>query len=204
MLIKKVYKIMATSRLALKTFTICWFTALSILMLATRGTHFAGLTGLPEASWMIFMVAGLLLPAWSFAWFMSLAVGIDAYAFSFGGVRGTCLSVAYAMLIPAYFSMWMAGRLTKPYLNSRFSGFARFFGFAMGGTLICELISSGSFYLWSGNFEPTVAEFLSRELQYAPAVFSSSAYWVVAFIAATALHRTYQKINNRNTLPEKA
>ena len=147
------------------------------------------------------MAAGTLLPAWSFAWLMSLAVGIDAYAFTFGGVPGTCLSVAYAMLIPAYLSMWVAGRLTRPYFNGRFSGFAMFFGFAMGATLICELISSGSFYLWSGNFEPTVAEFISRELQYAPAVFSSSAYWAIAFIGATALYRSYHKVIKPNALP---
>ena len=90
---------------------------LSALMLLTRGSHFSGFNALPEASWMIFMVAGTLLPIWSFAWFMSLAVGIDAYAFTFGGVPGTCFSVAYAMLIPAYFSMWVAGRLSKFYLT---------------------------------------------------------------------------------------
>ena len=89
------------------------FITLSLLMVVTRGSHFSGFNALPEASWMIFMVAGTLLPVWSFAWFMSLAVGIDAYAFTFGGVPGTCFSVAYAMLIPAYFSMWMAGAGVK-------------------------------------------------------------------------------------------
>ena len=48
--------------------------ALSVLMLLTRGAHFSGFNALPEASWMIFMVAGILLPYWSFAWFMSLAI----------------------------------------------------------------------------------------------------------------------------------
>ena len=173
---------------------------LSVLMLMTRGSHFSGFDALPEASWMIFMVAGAILHAWSFAWFMSLAVGIDAYAFTFGGVPGTCFSVAYGMLIPAYFSMWMAGRLAKPYLSSRFSGSAVFFGFAMGGTLICELISSGSFYLWSGNFQPTMVEFITRELQYAPAVFASSAYWAVAFIVVSALYRLYSQVKSPEAL----
>jgi len=175
--------------------------SLSILMLITRGSHFSGFNALPEASWMIFMVAGTLFPAWSFAWFMSLAVGIDAYAFTFGGVPGTCLSIAYGMLIPAYFSMWMAGRLAKPYFTGNLSGFAVFFGFAMAGTLVCELISSGSFYLWSGNFEPTFAEFITRELAYAPAAFSSSAYWAVAFIVGTAVYRLYQQTKAPAALP---
>ena len=173
---------------------------LSALMLLTRGSHFSGMNALPEASWMIFMVAGTLLPAWSFAWFMSLAVGIDAYAFTFGGVPGTCFSVAYSMLVPAYFSMWMAGRLTKPYFNANLSGSAAFFSFAMAGTFVCELISSGSFYLWSGNFEPTMVEFITRELQYAPAVFASSAYWAVAFIVARALYRLYSQVKSPEAL----
>ena len=174
---------------------------LSALMLITRGSHFSGINALPEASWMIFMAAGTLLPTWSFAWFMSLAIGIDAYAFTFGGVPGTCFSLAYGMLIPAYFSMWIAGRLAKPYFTGNLSGSALFFGFAMAGTLVCELISSGSFYLWSGSFEPTFAEFVSRELAYAPAAFSSSAYWAVAFIVGTAVYRLYQQTKTPAALP---
>jgi hypothetical protein len=173
---------------------------LSALMLITRGSHFSGINALPEASWMIFMAAGTLLPTWSFAWFMSLAIGIDAYAFTFGGVPGTCFSIAYGMLIPAYFSMWIAGRLAKPYFTGNLSGSALFFGFAMAGTLVCELISSGSFYLWSGNFEPTFAEFVSRELAYAPAAFSSSAYWAVALIVGTTAYRLYQQAKAPNAL----
>ena len=168
-----------------------WIAALSLLMLITRGAHFSGFNALPEASWMIFMAAGALLPVWGFAWFMTLAVGIDAYAFTFGGVPGTCLSVAYAMLVPAHFAMWMAGKLSKPYLNGQISGSLMVFGLAMIGTALCELISSGSFYLWSGNFEPTMAEFISREVAYAPAVFASSAFWAVALIAVSVTVRAF-------------
>ena len=173
--------------------SICLILTLTLVMGLTRGSHFSGFDALPEASWMTFMIAGALLPLWSFAWFMSLAVLIDAYAFTFGGVPGTCLSFAYGMLIPAYFSMWVAGRLSKFYLTGEPAGFAVFFGFAMLGTAFCELISSGSFYLWSGNFEPTLSEFLSRELEYAPATFSSSAYWAVAFTVSSVVYHAYQK-----------
>jgi hypothetical protein len=96
--------------------------------------------------------------------------------------------------------MWIAGRLAKPYFTGNLSGSALFFGFTMAGTLACELISSGSFYLWSGNFEPTFAEFVSRELAYAPAAFSSSAYWAVAFIVGTAIYRIYQQAKAPNAI----
>jgi hypothetical protein len=164
---------------------------LSVLMLATRGAHFSDFNALPEASWMIFMAAGILLPMWSFAWFMGLAVGIDAYAFTFGGVPGTCLSVAYAMLVPAYAAMWFAGRLVKPYLDGSMASYGLFFGAAMAGTAVCEMISSGSFYLWSGLFEPTWAEFVTREIKYAPAAFASSAFWTVAFIVGFIGYQAY-------------
>lgn len=166
---------------------------LSLLMLITRGSHFSGVNALPEASWMIFMAAGVLLPMWSFAWLMGLAVGIDAYAFTFGGVPGTCLSVAYAMLVPAYGAMWAAGRLIKPYLNGSLASHGLFFASAIGATAVCELISSGSFYLWSGLFEPTWTEFVAREMKYAPAAFASSAYWAIVCLVTSALTRLYQQ-----------
>ena len=166
--------------------------SLILLMFATRGAHVSGFNTLPEASWMVFFIAGLLLPTWSLAAFLGLAVGIDAYAFTFGGVPGTCLSVAYAMLIPAYSVMWIVGRLVQPYFESTVTGHGVTFMAAMLATAACELISSGSFYLWSGLFEPTWAEFLAREMQYAPAAFASSAFWAVAFIASHGLYCRYQ------------
>ena len=178
-----------------------YIVGLSVLMLLTRGAHFSGINALPEASWMIFMAAGMLLPMWSFAWFMSLAVAIDAYAFTFGGVPGTCLSVAYAMLVPAYAAMWAGGRLIKPHLTSGLVGYGMLFIAAMASTAVCELVSSGSFYLWSGLFEPTWAEFVSREIQYAPAAFASSAYWAIAFIVVSAVCRMYQEAKASNPLP---
>lgn len=175
---------------------------LSGLMLLTRGAHFSGLTALPEASWMIFMVAGCLLPTVSLLWFLGLAVGIDAYAFTFGGVPGTCLSIAYAMLVPAYAAMWVTGRALGSSWHGSMIGYVRFFAAAMGATAICELISSGSFYLWSGLFNPTWPEFLARELQYAPAVFASSAFWAVAFSVIFGLSRLYTATNTERVLTQ--
>ena len=159
--------------------------AISLLMLLTRGAHFSGFNALPEASWMIFMVAGVLLPTSSFAWFMSLAIGIDAYAFTFGGVPGLLLYRLQHVDSGVLLDVGCWSTIEAILLTGESAGFAVFFGLAIIGTFVCELISSGSFYLWSGNFEPTLAEFVSRELTYAPAAFSSSAYWAVAFILSS-------------------
>lgn len=173
---------------------------LSGLMLLTRGSHFSGFNALPEASWMIFMVAGCVLPNIGLPWFLTLAVGIDAYAFTFGGVPGTCFSLAYAMLIPAYSAMWLAGRMVNASWDGSAVGYGLFFAAAMGATAVCELISSGSFYLWSGLFNPTWSEFLARESQYAPAVFASSAFWAVAFSITLGLSRLYGMYKTESAL----
>jgi len=46
-----------------------------------------------------------------------------------------------------------------------------------------------------------MVEFITRELQYAPAVFASSAYWAVVFIAASALYRLYSQVKSPEALP---
>ena len=68
----------------------------------------------------------------------------------------------------------------------------------MAGTLICELISSGSFYLFSGHFDPTFAEFFAREFVYIPAVFSSSAFWTVIFILSVKATHMYRQSVTEN------
>lgn len=160
---------------------------LAILMLVTRGSHVSGWNALPEASWMVFFAAGLLLPTVALPALFALAVGIDAYAFTFGGVPGTCLSVAYAMLAPAYASLWLAGRFAGQVSGSSRQYYSAWAGAALLGTAVCEVISSGSFYLWSGLFEPTWAEFVQRELRYAPAVFASTAFWGTILILVHAI-----------------
>ena len=140
---------------------------------------------------MTFMVAGALLPGGRSLGSCPLLSLLTPTHLLLAAYLVPAYRFAYSMLIPAYFSMWISGRLSRPHLTANLSGFAVFFGFAMLGTAFCELISSGSFYLWSGNFEPTLSEFISRELKYAPAAFSSSAYWAIAFIAGSAIYAVF-------------
>lgn len=167
---------------------------LTALMILTRGSHFAGMAALPEASWMIFMIAGAMYSFTVFCWFVGLAIGIDAYAFTYGDVPGTCLSVAYGMLIPAHLSMWLAGKVAGAYLDGGILGYLAFFALALGGTAVCELISSASFYFWSGNFETSFSEFIDREKKYAPAMFASSAFWAIAFVCFSVLSGVFKQM----------
>ncbi len=52
---------------------------------------------------------------------------------------------------------------------------------------VCELISSGSFYFFSGRFaEPTLAEFAGRIVKYFPAFLGSTAFWVATAVVVHA------------------
>lgn len=63
------------------------------------------------------------------------------------------------------------------------------------GTALCELISSGGFYFFSGRFEQTnLTQFASRLVEYFPRSFSSLLFYVgiagvihALFRAASAL-----------------
>lgn len=144
--------------------------ALLVLMAATRSHHFVGaLHLLPDASWAVFFLAGALLGrAWQFALFCILAAGIDWVAINLAGVSGFCVTPAYAMLLPAYGALWLAGRW---FAQQRRIALLPFLGAALVSAVAAELFSSGGFYFLGGRFaEPSLVEFLQREAEYFPAM----------------------------------
>ena len=85
--------------------------ALALLLAMTRGQHFATVN-LPSASWAVFFLAGALLrPRWLFPALFIEASLLDFAAVQWAGVSDWCLSPAYWMLLPAYGSLWLGGRL---------------------------------------------------------------------------------------------
>lgn len=159
--------------------------ALVALVIATRGQHFATLHVLPGASWAVFLLAGIYLrPLWTlpalfgFVWFLDFA------AFTWGGASSFCLTPAYAFLLPAYGSLWLAGRWYAARHRFAWPTLLPLAVAAVVGATVCELFSSGGFYFFSGRFaEPTLIEFGARLLKYFPSYLSSLAFYVA--IAAT-------------------
>ncbi|MGE0810496.1 MAG: hypothetical protein AB7N69_07750 [Immundisolibacter sp.] len=166
--------------------------ALAALMLATRSHHFASPLHLPDASWAVFFLAGALLPGWRpLAALLGLAAAVDFLAIAFGGVSAFCVSPAYAALIPAYGALFAAGRLYTRWHRPAVSSLVPFATTALAGTLACELLSSGAFYVFSGRFaELSLATFGARLVQYLPlsvegtALYLGAAAIVYAVIAA--------------------
>jgi hypothetical protein len=164
--------------------------ALTALLVATRGHHFASLTNLPSASLAVFFLAGFYLRrSWVFAGLLATAALIDFSAITFGGVSSFCVTPAYALLVPAYGAVWLAGRWFATRYSFSWPALAPLATSLMTGAAPSELFSSGGFYFFGGRFaDPTLVEFGARLAKYFPQVLSGYLFWIgVAAVVHIAL-----------------
>ncbi len=151
---------------------------LATLVVLTRSQHFAILHHLPGASWAVFFLAGVYIKSrWGLTAFLSLVFLLD-FSYYWSGVYSACFTPAYAMLLPAYASLWMAGRWYAKQHELNFSSLILLGSAVLVGTFSCELLSSGGYYLFSGQFEPNFSEFASRLVQYYPHSLFGMAFYV--------------------------
>ncbi|MFL6649095.1 MAG: hypothetical protein ACJ8KO_14135 [Sulfurifustaceae bacterium] len=174
--------------------------ALIGLIVLTRGYHVTTLAHvLPEASWAAFFLAGVYLRAvWAPALLFAVAALLDYTAVTWGGVSDFCISPAYAALLPAYAALWLAGRWYAG--RHRFTA-ATLPSLALSGvlgTFACELISSGSFYFYSGRIaNATAAGFAGELIRYTPASLQAMAFWIVA---AALVHVLIVTVRNHTAI----
>ncbi len=144
---------------------------LATLVVLTRSQHFAILHHLPGASWAVFFLAGVYIKSrWGLTAFLSLVFLLD-FSYYWSGVYSACFT-------PAYASLWMAGRWYAKQHELNFSSLILLGSAVLVGTFSCELLSSGGYYLFSGQFEPNFSEFASRLVQYYPHSLFSMAFYV--------------------------
>jgi len=155
---------------------------LAVLMAATRSHHFASVTHLPDASWAVFFLAGFYLrPVWAFPALLALAGVSDYVAIAWLGVSDFCVSPAYGFLLPAYAALWTAGRWYARHYRFRFSTLPSLALALAAGAAVCELLSGGGFYFFSGRFEETsFAEFGARLANYFPHALEGIALYIAA------------------------
>ena len=142
-----------------------------ILLLAMLITRAHVTDHLLDASWAVFFLAGFYLRNMlAFGAFMAVAVAIDYVGITQFGVSDFCVSQAYVALVPAYGALFIAGRwFAGQYQGETLASLSKLMLAVVLGFVICELISSGSFYFLSGKFaELSMAEFGSRLVKYAP------------------------------------
>ena len=154
--------------------------ALATLMAATRGHHFATLEHLPSASGAVFFLAGTYLSSrWAFPALLAEAALLDLAAVTWGGVDNFCVSPAYGFLLPAYGTLWFAGHWYAREHRDTVATLLPLTVSLLVGTVVCEVISSGSFYFLSGRFEQTsMTQLASRLVEYFPRSFSSLLFYV--------------------------
>ncbi len=168
---------------------------LALLMIITRGHHFASLQNLPGASWAVFFLVGMYLrSAWPLLGFFALSWWLDFAAYTWGGTSGFCLTPAYIFLLPAYSALWFAGRW---YAHQHQFAWRTLMPLSLSilvGFGICQLISSGGFYFFSGRFEDTtLVELGQRLIKYSPMYIESFMF----YIGITAVvHAAFAMLHN--------
>ena len=153
--------------------------ALALLMAMTRGQHFAMLN-LPSASWAVFFLAGVLLrPRWVFPALFIEASLLDFAAVQWAGISDWCMSPAYWLLLPAYGSLWLGGRLYAGWHRDQASSLVLLMATLMIAALVCYLFSGGGFLYFSGRYpEPSLALLIERIGIYYPRYLGSLALYV--------------------------
>jgi hypothetical protein len=153
--------------------------ALVALLAMTRGQHFATLN-LPSASWAVFFLAGVLLTQrWVFPALFIEASLLDFAAIQWAGVSDWCMSPAYWLLVPAYGSLWLAGRLYAGWHRDSLGSLALLAATVALGALVAYLFSGGGFLYFSGRYpEPSLVLLAERIAHYYPRYLASLALYV--------------------------
>lgn len=159
--------------------------ALAVLMIATRGQHFASIDRLPSASWAVFFIAGAMLrPMWMLPLLFVLASLLDIVSLASGTIGDWCLSPAYWALAPAYATLWLAGNFYARIHLDRWSTLPRLALVLALAAFVAYACSGGGFYFFSGRYpEPTLAGFAGRIARYYPRSLGTLACYVGAAFA---------------------
>ena len=168
----------------LKNTNLYIFTFLTFLMLLTRGDHLLTSVSLPDASFALFLIGGLLLkkPKWFISLF-AFSVAIDLVTLSMNSAYQIPINLGYFGLLPSYGIMWFFG---SSIANTK--DFLKFSAFSVIATLISFLISTQTYNLLSGVFPNiTIKQSLQTGWEYLPQSFIYTisylmAYWSIQFL----------------------
>ena len=143
-------------------------TGLLLITMIVTGTHM--IHHVQDASWAVFFILGFYIrKAIAFPVFWLVAFALDLIVIESKGGQSYCFTVSYPFLIPAYASLWFAGRMFAKNYSQSLRGLLYFVGFSIIGITVCDIISSGGFYFFSGRFtDVNISEFAGRIAAYLP------------------------------------
>ena len=152
-----------------------------MLFRSTRGSHLLTSVSLPDASFSLFFIGGMLLkkPKW-FIYLFTFSGVIDLVTLSMNNLYQITINLGYLGLLPSYGIMWFFGSRIK---NEK--TFPKFMIFGLIATLIAFLISTQTYNLFSGTFPNiTLKQSLQTGWEFLPhsLIFTLSyllAYWCI-------------------------
>ena len=173
-----------------------------LLMMATRGhvNWLSSASHLPDFTLPALFITGVYFKNWLAPIpLILLAVFIDWYVISYNGVSDFCISEAYMMLLPAFYMMFIGGRLINSLWVNSFKQLLSITLILLMATGVEWFISSASFY-WTAPYlpEPTWVEFLSRVEKYAPEAIRHVFMWMVVVCASFTLNHRFVLVPHLN------
>lgn len=168
---------------------------LALSMALTRPHTLSSVHHLPGTSWAVFFLAGVFIRGtWPFLAYCGLAATIDYVAIVFGGVSSFCVTPAYALLLPAFGSLWLGGRWYAQQHHDSLATLPRLAAAVLVSAFVAELFSSGGFYFLGGRYpHPSLTEFMPRLARYFPDMLGVMAVYVaiaaVIYAAWAVFHR---------------
>jgi hypothetical protein len=157
------------------------------VMILTRGSHITTVYSLPDASFAIFLIGGMLLkkPKWFIALFI-FSVLIDLTTLSFNSVYQIPINFGYWGLLPSYGIMWFFGSRIA---NTK--SFLKFMAFGVISTLITFVISTQTYNLLSGTFpDITISESIQTGWEYLPQSFIYTLSYLLAYWGIHSLFKS--------------
>ena len=159
---------------------------LLLVMSITRGSHLLTSISLPDASFAIFLIGGMLLkkPKWFISLFI-LSVVIDLAILSSNSAYQIPINFGYWGLLPSYGIMWFFGLRIA---NTK--SFIRFAAFGVIATLITFVISTQTYNLLSGTFpDITIRESIQTGWEYLPQSFIYTMSYLLAYWGIQSLFK---------------
>lgn len=152
------------------------------LLVATRATHAAFAFAPPDATLALMFLGGMWLRRWgAFVILMAAAVAADWIAVGTLAVPATCITPAYAGLVPAYLAVWGIGWWLER--RSQSASAAAVIAAAWAATSLGFLVSSGFWYAFSGEFASLTLAGFAAEFgpYYGPYIGVSVTYVMLAW-----------------------
>ena len=155
-------------------------------MLLTRGAHLLTSVSLPDASFALFLIGGMLLkkPKWFISLFAASVI-IDLIALSINPTDQILINLGYLGLLPSYGIMWLIGLYV-----SKTKDILKFLIFSALGTFVSFMISTQTYYLFSNKFPGiTIQASIQTGWEYLPQSFIYTMSYLIAYWGIQSLFK---------------